>query len=58
MRRTHAGLHCAERMLDGLAALAHGQRVRIKALLHSIEQMLVLPPRNPSLRPCRALRFE
>ncbi|SHK60863.1 hypothetical protein SAMN05444321_0032 [Bradyrhizobium lablabi] len=29
-------------MLDGLATLAHGERVRIKALLHSIEQMLVL----------------
>ena len=43
MRRTHAGLHCAERMLDGLAALAHGQRVRIKAMLHSIEQMLRAP---------------
>src|SRR4051812_29173858 len=27
-------------------------------MLHSIEQMLVLPPRYPSLRPCRARRFE
>jgi hypothetical protein len=27
--RPHAGLHCAERMLDGLTTLAHGERVRI-----------------------------
>jgi hypothetical protein len=40
---SHAGLHRAERMLDGLTALAHSERVLIKALLHSIEQMLVLP---------------
>jgi signal transduction histidine kinase len=32
--------------------------VLIKALLHSFEQMFMLPPRNPSLRPCRALRFK
>jgi hypothetical protein len=31
-------------MLDGLATLAHGERVRIKVLLHSVEQMFVLPP--------------
>jgi hypothetical protein len=29
-------------MLDRLATLAHGERVRIKALLHGIEQVLVL----------------
>src|SRR5262245_33106929 len=45
-------------MFDCLAALTHGVRVRIKALLHGVEQMLVLPPRDPPLRPCRALRFE
>jgi hypothetical protein len=45
-------------MFDGLATLAHRLRVRIKALLHGIEQMLVLPPCNPPLWPRRALRFE
>jgi hypothetical protein len=45
-------------MLDGLATLAHSEWVRIKALLHSIEQMLMRSPRNPPLWPGRALRFE
>ena len=54
--RSHAGLHRAERMLDFLATPAHGVWVCIKALLHSSEQMLMLPSRNPPLWPCRALR--
>src|SRR6185436_17787451 len=45
-------------MLDRLATLAHGLWVCIKALLHGVEQMLMLPSRNPPLRPGRALRFE
>jgi hypothetical protein len=45
----HARLHRAERVLDSLATLAHSERVRIKALLDSVEQMLVLPSRDPSL---------
>jgi hypothetical protein len=45
-------------MLDRLATLARGLWVCIKALLHSFEQMLMLPSRNPSLWPCRALRFK
>src|ERR1700686_1403980 len=56
--RPHAGLHRAERMLDRLATQAHGLWVCIKALLHSIEQMLMLPSWNPPLWPCRALRFK
>src|SRR5206468_9309561 len=56
--RSHAALHRAERMLDRLATQAHGLWVCIKALLHSFEQMLMLPSRNPPLWPCRALRFE
>src|SRR5258705_4827835 len=56
--RSHAGLHRAERMLDRLATQAHGLWVCIKALLHSCEQMLMLPSWNPPLWPCRALRFE
>jgi hypothetical protein len=45
-------------MLDGLTTLARSERVRIKALLHSIEQVLMLPSWNPPLWPRRALRFE
>src|SRR5262249_61195888 len=56
--RSHAGLHRAERMLDCLATLAHGLWVCIKALLHSLEQMFILPSRNPPLWPGRALCFE
>jgi hypothetical protein len=36
-------------MLDCLATLAHGLWVCIKALLHSLEQMLMLPSRDPPL---------
>ena len=35
--------------LRPLLEFAHGARVRVKALLDGIEQMLVLSPRNPSL---------
>src|SRR3974390_1058087 len=56
--RSHAGLHRAERTLDCLSTLAPRSRVCIKPLLHCFEQMLVLPPWNPPLRPSRALRFE
>ena len=45
-------------MLDRLAPLAHGLRVRVETLLHGVEQVLVLPPRNASLRTRGALRFE
>src|SRR5205823_4957060 len=44
--------------LDRLATLAHGEWVRMKALLHSIEQVLMLPSWNPPLWPCRALGLE
>src|SRR4029434_3791431 len=47
--RPHAGLYRADRMLARHATLAHGERVRIKALLHGIEQVLVLPSWNPPL---------
>src|SRR4030095_8299529 len=56
--RSHAGLHRAERMLDRLATLAHGARVRIKARLHGVEQVLMRPSWNPPLWPCRALGLE
>ena len=53
--RSHAGLHRAERMLDRLATQALGLWVCIKALLHRVEQMFMLPSWNPPLWPCRAL---
>ena len=49
VRRSHACLHGAERMLDSLATKAHSERVRIEPLLHGVEQILVLPSRDPSL---------
>ena len=58
VRRLHASVHRAERMLDCLAALAHRFRVCIEALLHGFEQMLVLPPCDPPLWHRRALGFE
>ena len=56
--RPHPGLHGAEWVLDCLSTLAHRLWVCVKALLHSLEQMLVLPPCNPPLWPWRALGFE
>jgi hypothetical protein len=38
-------------MLDCFSTLAHGVWVCIKALLHSLEQMLLLPSWNPPLWP-------
>ena len=55
---SHARLHRAERMLDCLPTLAHRFGVCIKALLHRVEQMLVLPAWNAPLRARRALGFE
>src|SRR6266513_1908874 len=46
VRRAHPHLERAERMLDCLTALAHCLRVRIETLLHSFEQVFVLPSRN------------
>ena len=37
VRRSHAGLHRAERMLDCLSTLTHGLWICIKALLHGLE---------------------
>src|SRR5262245_2019789 len=45
-------------MLDRLSALAHRFGVCIKALLHCFEQMLMLPPWNPPLRPRGAFGFD
>src|SRR6201993_3249798 len=45
-------------MLDCLSTLTHRFRICVEALLHSLEQMLVLPSCNPPLWPGCALRFE
>lgn len=37
-----------------LATYADGERVRIEPLLHGVEQMLMLPSREPWLGPGRA----
>jgi hypothetical protein len=42
-------------MLDRLATLAHGLWVCIKALLHGLEQILMLRSRNPPLWPGRVM---
>jgi hypothetical protein len=45
-------------MLDCLSTLAHGLWVCIEALLHSVEQMLMLPSWNPPLWPiCGSRRW-
>ena len=36
-------------MLDRLPPLAHGLRVGIEPLLHRLDDVLVLPPRDPTL---------
>src|SRR6266516_2257584 len=45
-------------MLDRLTALAHCLRVLIETLLHSFEQVFVLPSRDAPLRSLGTLRFE
>src|SRR6516225_8952108 len=45
-------------MLDCLPTLAHRVWVCVEAPLHSLEQVLMLPPCNPPLWPGCALRFE
>jgi hypothetical protein len=49
VRRAHPRFHCAERMLDRLAAYAYLVRVPIEPRLHGLKDGLVLPPGNPAL---------
>ena len=58
VRRPHPHLERAEWVLDRLTAHAHRLRVLIETLLHSFEQVFVLPSRDASLGSRRALRFE
>ncbi len=49
MSGAHPGLDGAERVLDGLAAPAHGLRVLVEAALHRLEHMLMLPSADAAL---------
>src|SRR5262249_40883120 len=54
----HPHLERGEGVFGGFAALAHGLWVLVEALLHGLQYMLMLPPRNAPLRTCRAARLE
>src|SRR6478752_3779300 len=45
-------------MLDGLAASTHRIRISVQARLNSIDNILVLPPLDATLRSLRALGFQ
>ena len=49
LRRAHAGFHRAERMFDCLPPLPHGMRIVIEAPLRLLQDVLILPARNPPL---------
>src|ERR1019366_5918235 len=53
----HFGQHLqrAKRMLDRLATSTHCIRISVQARLHSINNILVLPPLDATLRSLRAL---
>src|SRR5881396_2411084 len=46
---SHPGLDRAEGMLDRLAPLAHLLRMLVEPALHRLENVLMLPPGDPSL---------
>ena len=54
VRRAHAHLQRAERMLDGFSARAHGIRIIIESRLHGFDNMLVFPAFDPTLGTSRA----
>src|SRR5262249_44697362 len=58
VRGTHPHLHRTERMLDRLTARAHGLRILVEPFLHSLDNLLVLPPRDATLSSRRALSFD
>jgi hypothetical protein len=53
----HPHLQRAKGMLGRLATLAHRVRVLIEALLYGLQQMLMLPARDPPLLASRATLF-
>src|SRR5258708_10436277 len=54
MRRAHAHLERAERVLDRLAALTHGLGILVETPLHRLQYMLVLPAGDATLLARRA----
>jgi len=58
VRRAHACLDRAERVLDRLAALTHLLRMLIEPALHRFQHMLMLPSGDPSFLAGRATVFD
>ncbi len=58
VRRSYSHLKSAEGMFDRLPALAHGLGVPVEPLLHRLQHMLVLPPRDPPFLAGCAARFK
>src|ERR1035441_991952 len=54
----HPHLQRAKRMLDRLATSTHCIRISVQARLHSINNILVLPPLDATLRSLRALSLQ
>ena len=57
VRRAHPHLQRAKGMLGRLTTLAHRVRIVIEALLYGLQQMLMLPARDPPLLASRAALF-
>src|SRR5258707_8091299 len=58
VRRTHPHLQRSKRMLDRLTTSTHCIRISVQARLHSINNILVLPPLDATLRSLRALSLQ
>src|SRR5665811_1980188 len=58
VRRPHPHLQRAKRMFDRLATSTHCIRISVQARLHSIDNILVLPPLDATLRSLRALSLQ
>ena len=56
--RAHPHLDGAEGVLDRLAPCSHRIGVSIEPCLHRVEHLLVLPSRDPPLRPLGAFHFQ
>jgi hypothetical protein len=55
---SHPRLESAERVFDGLPPDSHGVRRPIEALLHRVDDGLMLPAFDPTLLADRALGFQ
>ena len=58
MRRPHPHLQRTEGMFGGLAALMHGLRVLVEALLYGLQYILMLPAGDASLLAGGAAAFD